>query len=296
MVNDDDDLRLAARGQAVVAGRVLEDRASMSSSLLSGARPSFVLARGRVAALATALRRSLAFSPKRFSTGAGGTSTAPTVAVRDGVEDGLEPVLQLARKACRRARPDRLRCRRRRRRGRSAPSARRSPLQKPIFWSEWHGGAMEPSARGGEHLLVGLGDVADAVATAELAQTPAVVPLDHQLGDLVEPEALCAAKKRTMSKMATLRSSAPWSQRLDGAAHLDRVFPVVLALGRSLRLRGAGRGHAADDGSETRGGDGSVKPGSTSRRARSAASSTRSNRRAARSRGAGGRPCCRPCG
>ena len=176
--------------------------------------------------------------------------------MRDGVEDGLEPVLQLARGRVGWHGFDRLLdveddvVEIAPRRRLDVHLAEADLLERVARRRDRAVGA-----RSGEHLLVGLGDVANAVATAQLAQAPAVV-LDHQLGDLVEPEPLVREEAHHVEDGDAAVLGAVVPEPLDGAAHLDRVFPVVLALGRSLRLRGAGRGHVAHDRERgTRGGD-----------------------------------------
>jgi hypothetical protein len=266
-----DDLRLAARGHAVVAGRVLEDRALHVLVAALGIGALAVLARGRGGRLGDRLAQVLGLQPEALLDGAEVLRLHRRVAVRDGVEDGLEPVLQLARGRVGGHGLDRLLdveddvVEVAPRRRLDVHLAEADLLERVARRRD---GAV--GARSGEHLLVGLGDVANAVATAQLAQAPAVV-LEHQLGDLIEPEPLVREEAHHVEDGDAAVLSAVVPEPLDGAAHLDRVLPVVFALRRALRLRGAGRRHVAHDRErDARGATGSVGSGSTSRRARSA--------------------------
>src|SRR5690606_37303645 len=92
-----DDLRLAARGQAVVAGRVLEDRAlHVLVAALRVAALTFV-ARWRARHLGDRLAQVLRLQPEALLYSAEVLRLHRGVSVRDGVEDGLQPVLELAR-------------------------------------------------------------------------------------------------------------------------------------------------------------------------------------------------------
>jgi hypothetical protein len=251
-----DDLRLAARGHAVVAGRILEDRALHVLVAVLGIGALALLARGRGGRLGDRLAQVLGLQPEALLDGAEVLRLHRRVAVRDGVEDGLEPVLQLARGRVGGHGLDRLLdveddvVEVAPRRRLDVHLAEADLLERV---ARRRNGAV--GARGGEHLLVGLGDVANAVATAQLAQSPAVV-LDHQLGDLIEPEPLVREEAHHVEDGDAPVLGALVPEPLDGAAHLDRVLPVVFALGRSLCLRGAGCRHVAHDRErDARGGD-----------------------------------------
>jgi hypothetical protein len=69
----------------------------MSSSLLSGSAPSSSSRGGRGRRLGDRLAQVLRLEPEALLDGAEVLRLHRRVAVRDGVEDGLEPVLQLAR-------------------------------------------------------------------------------------------------------------------------------------------------------------------------------------------------------
>src|SRR5690606_21985577 len=152
------------------------------------------------------------------------------VAMRDGVEDGLETVLELARGQLARHGLNRLLYVE----DEVVQVAARArlavhPAEPELLQRVTRRGDGAVVARGREYLLVRLADVRGPVASLELPEAAAVV-FEDKLGDLVEPQPLVREEAHHVEDgdAAVVRALLPES--LHGPAHLDGMLPVVLAL------------------------------------------------------------------